>query len=141
MAEIVWNIGAVEERFRNFLADKMEVACELLETDMKNKTAGHQGEDLKAFDQGNYLNSFFHKVIVDAKKVVGIVFNTAEYAPYIEFGTGELAEGGGGRKGGWVYFDAKTGSFRFTKGMRPRPIMRSALEENKSKLQEFFNAK
>lgn len=140
MAKIVWNAGAVEEKFRNYLADKMEVVCEILETDMKEKTAGHQGQFLKAVDQGNYLNSFLHRVFIEENKIIGVVANSAEYAPYIEFGTGEFAKGGAGRKGGWVYYDAKSGSFKFTKGMRPRPIMRSALIEKKEEIKQFLGA-
>lgn len=140
MAKIVWNAGAVEEKFRNYLADKMEVVCEILETDMKEKTSGHQGADLKAVDQGNYLNSFLHRVFIEESRIIGVVANSAEYAPYIEFGTGEFAEGGSGRKGGWVYYDAKTGEFRFTKGMLPRPIMRSSLIEKKPEIKQFLGA-
>jgi HK97 gp10 family phage protein len=131
-----WDNEKAKRLVRQFLEDKMEVACELLETDMKEKTSSEP-----VVDTGNFLNSFNHKVISEPEKVVGIIYNTAEYAPYIEFGTGEFAESGEGRKGGWVYLDPKTNEFRFTKGMKPRPIMRSALHENKEKLREFFDAR
>lgn len=135
MADLQWNPQRGMNMVRRFLEDKMEVACELLESDMKEKASD------QASDTGNYLNSFNHKVISDDTKVIGIVFNTAEYVPYIEFGTGEFAESGDGRKGGWVYLDPKTGEFRFTKGMKPRPIMRSSFNENIHKLREFLNAR
>ena len=135
MAELQWNPQRGMNMVRRFLEDKMEIACELLETDMKEKASS------QASDTGNYLNGFLHKVITTDDKVIGIVANTAEYAPYIEFGTGEFAEDGKGRKGGWVYMDPKTGEFRFTKGMKPRPIMRSSFNENIDKLREILNAR
>lgn len=140
MADLIWNTGGSLKKIRNFLEDKMEIVCELLETDMKEKASGHQGLELKAFDLGNYVNSFDHRVISDDTMVTGIVFNTAEYSPFIEFGTGEHAENGQGRQGGWYYIDPKTGEYRFTKGMKPRPIMRTSLIENKQTLKEFLEA-
>ena len=45
-----------------------------------------------------------------------------DYANYVEYGTGEFAEDGGGRKGGWVYKGRH--GFRFTLGNRPQPFVR-----------------
>lgn len=132
-----WNHSRVMKLVNQYFKDKMEVACELLETDMKEKTSGNQGELLKAVDLGNFLNSFTHKVNDGNEEIIGLVANTAEYAPYIEFGTGELAESGDGRKGGWYYKDTD-GNWHFTLGMRPRPIMRSALIDKKQEILELF---
>ncbi|MBS4034398.1 MAG: HK97 gp10 family phage protein [Ignavibacterium sp.] len=132
-----WNADKISKLVKQYYSDKMEVACELLETDMKEKTSGAQGPELKAVDLGNYLNSFTHKVIEGDDEVVGLVANSADYAPYIEFGTGELAESGDGRKGGWYYKDPE-GNWHFTLGMRPRPIMRAALIEKKQEILELF---
>lgn len=60
-----------------------------------------------------------------------------EYAPYIEFGTGEYAENGEGRKGGWFFeYDGNKGEKgkRFTRGNKPQPFLRPALLENKEKI-------
>lgn len=122
---------------KQYYKDKMEIACELLEADMKEKTSGAQGPELKAVDLENFLNSFTHKVYEDGDTIIGLVGNTADYAPYIEFGTGELAENGQGRQGGWYYKDTD-GNWHFTLGMRPRPIMRSALVEKKQEILELF---
>lgn len=52
-----------------------------------------------------------------------------DYAPYVEFGTGEFALNGRGRKGGWVYKGRH--GFRFTLGNRPQPfIVPSAFGES-----------
>ena len=52
----------------------------------------------------------------------------ADYAIYIEYGTGVYATGGNGRKDGWVYYSEKYGEFVFTKGMRAQPFWIPALE-------------
>lgn len=59
----------------------------------------------------------------------------APYPIYIEYGTGIYAEGGNGRKTPWVWVgsDASVkwrGAHR-TRGMRPQPFLRPALEENR----------
>lgn len=51
------------------------------------------------------------------------------YAPYIEFGTGQYAEGGGGRKTPWVYTDGK-GNTHMTNGYKPHPYLRPAASEH-----------
>jgi len=71
-----------------------------------------------------------HIVSSSAIKVVDDIGPETDYAPYIEYGTGEYAEGGGGRKGGWVYKGPY--GFRFTLGMKPQPFVRpSAFGNNK----------
>lgn len=50
-----------------------------------------------------------------------------------EFGTGEYAAGGDGRKGGWVYRDAN-GDFHFTLGKRPNKTLQKAFSSTKAKI-------
>ena len=60
--------------------------------------------------------------IVDETKMEAYVASDAMNAVYEEFGTGEYALGGDGRKGGWWYRDER-GKYHFTKGKRPqRPL-------------------
>jgi HK97 gp10 family phage protein len=61
-------------------------------------------------------------------EVIDDIGPETEYAPYLEYGTGEFAEKGG-RKGGWVY-PYKDG-FRFTLGMKPQPFVRPSAHGNK----------
>lgn len=51
------------------------------------------------------------------------------WAPYLEYGTGEYAEKGDGRKGGWFYVDRK-GQWHFTLGMHPQPFVRPSVDKN-----------
>ena len=66
--------------------------------------------------------------------VTGLVFSPLEYAPYVEYGTGLFAEGGNGRKDvPWNYKDDE-GEWHSTSGMKPRPFLRPALEDNRVKI-------
>lgn len=70
-------------------------------------------------------------------QVVGIVGSPLKYAIYVEFGTGEFAENGAGRKGGWVYQDPE-GEWVFTWGQEPEPFMRDAFRQNKKQIIEII---
>ena len=76
-------------------------------------------------DSGQLRGSITHKVDGNEARIG----TNVEYAPYIEFGTGKYAEGGGGRKTPWVYKHPKYG-WVWTAGMPPRPYLRPALDEN-----------
>lgn len=68
----------------------------------------------------------------------GIIYTPLEYAPYIEYGTGLFAENGNGRKDvPWRYQDDK-GEWHSTRGMKPQPYMRPALNENRDKIIEIL---
>lgn len=56
---------------------------------------------------------------VDETELTGYVGSNMENAIWEEFGTGEYALNGDGRKGGWHYKDEK-GEWHFTYGKRPR---------------------
>lgn len=61
-------------------------------------------------------NSFQHKV--DAASHTAFIGSNYENAIWEEFGTGEHALQGKGRKGGWAYKDAK-GHWHYTRGKKP----------------------
>jgi hypothetical protein len=62
------------------------------------------------------------------------VGTNVEYAVYVEFGTGEFAENGNGRKGGWMYKDP-SGEWFFTWGQEPKPYLRPAFRKNRSAIE------
>ncbi|MGL9794416.1 HK97-gp10 family putative phage morphogenesis protein [Enterococcus sp. DIV1283b] len=70
-------------------------------------------------------------------EIIGAVGSPEEYAIYIEFGTGEFAENGNGRKGGWVYKDP-SGEWYFTWGQDPQPFLRPAFRQNKETIKEIL---
>jgi len=66
------------------------------------------------------------------------VISHADYSIYQEFGTGIYAENGEGRKTPWVYFNEKTGEFVKTKGNKPHPYMRPAMDESKEEMEHIL---
>ena len=83
---------------------------------------------------GALRRSITSKVELTGNSIEGIVYSPLEYAPYQEYGTGLFAENGNGRKTGWAYEDEKTGETIFTRGNRPHPFLRPAVNENKDKI-------
>ena len=72
--------------------------------------------------------------IVDYDELVGYVGTNVDYAIYVEFGTGEFAENGNGRKGGWMYIDP-SGEWFFTWGIEPQPYLRPAFRQTKGQIE------
>lgn len=72
--------------------------------------------------------------IVDDDELVGYVVTNVDYAIYVEFGTGEFAENGNGRKGGWMYKDP-SGEWFFTWGIEPQPYLRPAFRQTKGQIE------
>lgn len=92
-------------------------------------------------DTGNLRGSITSEV--DAGQLVARIGTPVEYAPYIEFGTGEYAENGEGRQGGWFFeYDGNKGEKgkRFTRGNKPQPFLRPALLGNKEKIKGVLGA-
>ena len=76
-------------------------------------------------------NSFQHKV-VDSEHVA-YIGSKYENAIWEEFGTGEHALAGNGRKGGWAYQDAK-GDWHYTTGKKPSRAFWKAYTSLKNKI-------
>ena len=72
--------------------------------------------------------------IIDEDELSGYVGTNVDYAIYVEFGTGEFAENGNGRKGGWMYKDP-SGEWFFTWGMEPQPYLRPAFRQTKGQIE------
>lgn len=80
---------------------------------------------------GKTKGSFQHKV-VDSEQTAYIGSNE-ENAIWEEFGTGEYALEGNGRKGGWVYVDEE-GKGHFTHGKKPSRAFQKAYDSTKNKI-------
>lgn len=74
-----------------------------------------------------------YKANVDENNGTAYIGSNLENAIWEEFGTGEYALHGDGRKGGWVY-QAPKGEFYFTKGKKPNRPMHNAFTALKNKL-------
>lgn len=84
---------------------------------------------------GGALKQSLTYAVYLAKKTVTIGSNLF-YSVYVELGTGIFAEKGNGRKTPWVWNDFN-GKWHFTRGMKARPFLRSAVEEHIEELREI----
>lgn len=82
-------------------------------------------------DTGKTKNSFQHKV--DTATHTAYIGSGDENAIWEEFGTGEHALAGNGRKGGWTYKDAH-GKFHHTHGKTPSRAFWNAYTSLKDKI-------
>jgi HK97 gp10 family phage protein len=129
-----WNDAKVMEHIKQRVIDKLTLIGEFVEGDAKLRCPVYLG---------NLRNSINHKV--DEEELSVTIGTNVEYAPYVEFGTGEYAEDGNGRKGGWfvgtvfnIATHKATGGF-FTLGNKPQPFLRPALIENKKSIKTILN--
>ena len=103
------------------IQQQLGLACALVERSAKMKAPK---------DTGALRRSITSKV----DGLTGIVFTPLEYAPYVEYGTGLFADNGNGRKDvPWNYQDDK-GEWHSTRGQKPQPFMRPALNENRTEI-------
>lgn len=72
--------------------------------------------------------------VVDEAECKCTVGNTMENAIWEEFGTGEYALKGDGRKGGWRYWDEKTAKWVHTVGKKPSRAFQKAFTSLKPTL-------
>lgn len=87
-------------------------------------------------DTGQTKNSWAYKVIEDT----AYIGSNHENAIWEEFGTGEYALNGNGRKGGWAYEDAK-GNWHFTHGKKPTRAFFNTYTALKSRIIAMIQSK
>ncbi|MCD8079210.1 MAG: HK97 gp10 family phage protein [Bacteroides sp.] len=85
-------------------------------------------------DTGQTKGSYKYKVISETNSATVQVGSDYENAIWEEFGTGEYALNGDGRKGGWYYKSKKDGKVYHTYGKKPKRPMYKAYISLKSKL-------
>ena len=100
-----------------------EVAGEL-ESQVKRNTA---------VDTGQTKNSWTHNVKSSGDECTATVGSSLQNAIWEEFGTGDHALNGNGRKGGWFYVDER-GKGHFTHGKKPRRPLFKAYTSMKNKI-------
>lgn len=79
--------------------------------------------------------SYQYKVEEGSNESTVHVGSNLENAIWEEFGTGEFALKGNGRKGGWVYKSKKDGKFYYTKGKTPKRPLFNAFNSLQGKIQ------
>lgn len=90
-----------------------------------------------AVDTGQTKNSWQHRVAKDNDGYAAKVGSDYQNSIWEEFGTGDYALNGDGRKGGWFYVDEK-GNGHFTHGKKPRRPFHKAYSTMKNKLIKFI---
>jgi len=108
------------------LAKGLEQACLVVERAAKMEAP---------VQTGTLRSSISHKVSIGSSE--GVIGSTVDYAPYVEIGTGIYSSMGGGRQGGWVYYDA-SGERHFTMGSHPHPFLKPAMDNNLSAIMKCF---
>lgn len=103
------------------MTQAMGQACAAVEASAKKKAPK---------DSGALRRSIASKVETEGGDIQGVVYTALEYAPYIEYGTGLFAESDGRTDVPWVYQDDE-GNWHSTKGQKPQPFLRPALNENR----------
>ena len=97
----------------------LEASSEIIENQVKTNTC---------IKTGKTKNSWTHRV--NSKEKNAVIGNPLKNAVWEEFGTGEYALGGNGRKGGWFYTD-ENNIGHFTYGKHPRRPLYNAFNERK----------
>lgn len=110
------------------MQESMGRACAVVEAAAKTKAPK---------DTGQLRNSIKSKVEAGGGEIVGVIYTPLEYAPYVEYGTGLFAENGGRADVPWNYQDDK-GNWHKTRGQKPQPFLRPALDENTEKIKEIL---
>lgn len=97
----------VKAKMRDLVIQWLHEACGELEAQTRRNQRVKTGKT-----KGSW------RYVIDYDKLEGMVGSDSDNAVYEEFGTGEYALDGNGRKGGWWYKDA-LGKWHFTRGKRP----------------------
>lgn len=123
------NSAAVKKQLLQVSQSAMEAACLIVEGAAKaNAPVGTSGELRDKID---------HRITKSGGIITGQIGSPTDYAIYVEYGTGEFAENGAGRKGGWSY-QTPDGEWHHTDGMQPQPFLRPAFRENKKNIENVI---
>lgn len=90
---------------------------------------------LTPVNSGALRDSIGHQV--NESELTAYVGTNCEYAIWVEFGTGEFAEAGNGRKGGWLY-ESPDGKVHFTHGSPPQLYLRPAFRQNQKQIRSII---
>jgi len=88
-------------------------------------------------DTGNLKDSIDYTMNQDGSNITGKVGTPLMYGVYQEFGTGEYAENGAGRKGGWSY-QGPDGKWHHTHGNKPTKFLRNGMRKAKPQIKQII---
>lgn len=122
--KIQLNIDGVQEAIHNAAIAFLHEAAGELEAQVKRNTR---------VDTGQLKASWTYTV--DSSKMEAQVGSPLENAIWEEFGTGEFALEGNGRKTPWRYKDVK-GNWHYTTGKTPSRALHKAIESTKPRIKK-----
>lgn len=128
-----------------FEDNSKEVKKELLYVSEEAMTAAAlmiegRAKSLAPVATGELRDKIDYVVKTEKKKVIGQVGSPLDYAMFVEYGTGEFATNGAGRKGGWNYQDS-SGEWFFTWGQEAQPFLKPAFMRNRKQIEEVLGGK
>jgi len=127
--EVSQNLRALSKRMPTMLQTAMGKACAIVRNDAIRNAPSKTGELRRSIE-----------FEVSPNGTEGIVFSNLAYAPYVEVGTGIYAKKGGGRDDPWTYPYYADGGTKYatTVGMKARPYLEPAMQQNTTKIRECF---
>ena len=125
--EFIDNSEKLKELLQEALVAGLEAAAGEIESQAASNTP---------VDTGKLKGAWGHEV--NEAEMYALIGNTEEYAIWHEFGTGEFASEGNGRKGGWFYEDSE-GNGHFTYGIQPKRMLQNAFITKKNTVEKIFN--
>ncbi len=109
-----------------------------------NEAAGELASEIRKnsrVDTGQTKGSYEYRIEESSTEQKAVIGSPLENAVWGEFGTGEYALGGNGRKTPWVYTD-RHGETHVTRGKTPNQPMKRAYDSKKdlikNRMQEKF---
>ena len=123
---ITWKDNSVEiqGKLKDLAQSTLEEVAGEMESQVKRNTKVKTGQT---------KNSWRHIVTEEGETHTAVIGSGYQNAIWEEFGTGEYALHGDGRKGGWKYEDER-GDWHFTRGKKPRRPFYKAYTALKNKL-------
>lgn len=128
MADVIFEDYTV--KVQNAMSDQINIALEECAGELESQVKRNS-----RVDTGKTKNSFRHKVV--ESEHIALIGSDSENAIWEEFGTGEYALEGNGRKGGWKYKDPK-GDWHYTMGKKPSRAFWKAYNSLKNKLINYI---
>lgn len=131
-----------------FLKGIKDATIELIQLQTRRVTAAAEflkGKSIEEApsDTGHLRIRAVSDVRVTSDEIIGMVGNTADYAPYVHQGTGIYAKDGKGRKTPWTYrvmYGPYKGWYR-TKGQKPNPFLERAREKSMPEIKRLLGVK
>lgn len=125
--DVIKNLNRfVDKKFNAGLARGLDMLCQQIVGDAAKNL--NSREHKSSYSDGTLAASLTY--FVDEEKLEATIGTNVEYAIYVHQGTGLFAEKGDGRKEvPWVYKTAD-GKWHSTKGQKPNPFLRRALDED-----------